>query len=175
MFRAFITYLGILSLILSLVLPSSLNLSLYHWQGSKIRQEVKAYFKAGLKDSELSTFTFSEIEYRALDWENEHEFIWNNSKYDIVSIVYQGPKIIVKAWLDDKESALRKRFHELLETHQPPPASSDTFKLIDFFKGFFSPLITWQFEQENPKFDSFPYWEFLPLVFGQTPCPPPQL
>lgn len=139
MFRYFLKYFGALSLTFILVLPSLLNLGLYRWQRSTIKQEVKSIFKAGLKPSEISHFLFSKEELEHLEWEESHEFIYQGRKYDLISQCEEGGLVHIQAWLDDKESALRDRFHQLLKKHLP--SSSDTeVQLIDLFKGFHQSL-----------------------------------
>lgn len=138
MFRYFLKYIGLLSLTSILVVPSVLNLGLYRWQRSAIKQEVKSLFKAGLKPSEISHFHLSQEELEKLEWEESHEFIYQGRKYDLISQSEEGGLVHIQAWLDDKESALRDRFHQLLKKHLP--SSTDTeVQLIDLFKGFHQP------------------------------------
>lgn len=130
------TYLGLSLLICSMVIPSSLHFGLFHWQQKQIRKEVKAHFRAGLKPNEISQFQFTQAQFDNLDWEGRDEFFWKGHKYDIVTVKEEAGKIKVQAWLDDKESELRKRFHSLLGKQQPHPQEQD-LKLIDYFKNYF--------------------------------------
>ena len=135
MFRYFLKYIGLLSLTSILVVPSVLNLGLYRWQRSAIKQEVKSLFKAGLKPSEISHFHFSQEELEKLEWEESQEFIYQGRKYDLISQSEEGGLVHLQAWLDDKESALRDRFHQLLKKHLPSTTDTEV-QLIDLFKGF---------------------------------------
>ena len=136
MFRSLFTYLGLGALIFSLILPSTLNYGLFKWQSKKVKKEVKALFKSGLQEDELTIFQLEAEAYRNLEWEEAGEFIWAGHKYDVLSIEIERGSVILKAWLDDKESSLRQRFHHLLKQHQPQRNNND-LKLIDLFKGFF--------------------------------------
>lgn len=136
MFRSIFTYLGLGALIISLILPSTLNYGLFKWQSKKVKKEVKALFKSGLQENELTIFHLEADTYQNLEWEEAGEFIWAGHKYDVLSVEIAKGSVILKAWLDDKESDLRQRFHKLLKQHQPQRNDSD-LKLIDLFKSFY--------------------------------------
>lgn len=136
MFSHLLKYLGLSLLIISLVLPAGLHFGAYHWQRKSIRREVKAYFKSGLKAEEIQVFHFSKENFAQLEWEEKEEFIWQDHKYDLISQEETESGFTIRAWLDDKESELRQRFHELLKQHSPPSPEQEV-KLIDFFKQYF--------------------------------------
>lgn len=174
MFSHLLKYLGLSLLIISLVLPAGLHFGAYHWQRKAIRKEVKAYFKSGLKATEIQVFHFSYADFAALEWEGKEEFIWQNHKYDLITQENSESGITIKAWLDDKESELRQRFHKLLKQHSPPSPQQD-LKLIDFFKQYFfalnPSLVAWvDFELKMP------YWLPPKSEKHQTLiAPPPRL
>lgn len=174
MFRSLFTYLGLGAIILSLILPSTLNYGLFKWQSKKVKQEVKALFKSGLQEDELTVFRLEADAYRNLDWEEAGEFIWAGHKYDVLSVEIESGAVILKAWLDDKESSLRQRFHHLLKQHQPQQNNND-LKLIDLFKGFFfqllSPSKSIMIEiSQNDRWSSF-----YQSIFRLLESPPPLL
>jgi len=172
MFRSLFTYLGLGALIFSLILPSTLNYSLFKWQSKKVKKEVKALFKSGLQEDELTIFQLEAEAYQNLEWEEASEFIWAGHKYDVLSIEIESGSVILKAWLDDKESSLRKRFHHLLKQHQPK-RNTDALKLIDLFKGFY-----FQFVRPSKSWPSHTsyndHWSsFYQSIYRLLESPPP--
>ena len=173
MFRYFLKYLGLLSLFLILVLPSMLNLGLYKWQRASIKKEVKAIFKSGLKSSEISHFTFSSEQFRKLEWEESSEFIYLGKKFDLIDLQEEEGRIYIQAWLDDKESLLRDRFHALLKKHLPSSTDTD-LQLIDLFKGFHQSelMLPLCFDQESINFSHCSDSELELYLY--SPSPPPR-
>lgn len=174
MFRYFITYLGLAALIASLIIPSVLNYGLYTWQSQKLKKEVKTIFKAGLEQSQISSFEFEAVQYQSLEREGKSEFFWEGHKYDLISLDFKKGKVLIKAWLDDKESSLNRQFHNLLKRHQPSSENNDQ-PLIDYFKGFYFQSITLAYK-------SFPQSHFGSDVFDASldpvlkiVSPPPRL
>jgi len=136
MYRYLLKYLGISSLIISLILPSVLNLSLFSWRSLELRKELKARFKSGIPESECTVFLLEALEYQNLDWENATEFFWKDHKYDLIALEVKQGRIQLMAWLDEEESELKRRFHQLLRQH-PPEQEDCPLALIDHFKNYF--------------------------------------
>ncbi len=92
-----------------------------------IRHEVKQLFKAGLDKADLERFHFNADEYAQLNWERQkEEFIWHGKKYDIYEIQHlEDGSLVLLAWLDHRESKLKKGFEALLEKHLPQPLPSE--------------------------------------------------
>ncbi len=100
-------------------------------------------FKIGLDEEQITKFSLDPKSYSNLEWEEEGEFIWEGRKYDVISVELRDGVILMKAWLDDKESELRDQFHKLLKKHSPKNKKSD-FSLIDYFKGFLSEVFDFE-------------------------------
>lgn len=102
------------ALILVLVLPFwGGYLGLRHQQKA-IRREVKQAMERGLSDSELVFFSFSTEEASALEWEHDREFRYRDNMYDVVRKDTCEGRLEVWCWLDDEESALKRRFDRLV-------------------------------------------------------------
>jgi len=172
MFQKALKYLGIAAVCISIAVPSLMHFSMYHWQSLKIRQEVKAKFKEGLSADEIQHFSFNKNQYEALNREGEDEFIWQGHKYDIIKITRQGGKIFIEAWLDDAESALRHRFHDMLD-RQLPRSTDSEINLLDFFKSFhLLPFKEMAHQEENPPLFS-KYLDLKGKLSLQSLSPPP--
>lgn len=133
MFRLSLTYLASIGLSSLIALPFLWHLGLYEYQAQANRKEVKALFKAGIAPEELTYFEFSKAQAQNLEWEKAgREFFWQGHKYDVYALEENGDQLIISAWLDDKESALKKRFEALLKQHSPSPNQKEQefFKLL---------------------------------------------
>lgn len=126
MIRSILKY-SLTALLSSLVaLPFALHWGIYFGERELIRASVKEQFESGLESSELSKFQFSEANWNELEHEDGgREFYWLDHKYDLVKLELKNDSVWVWAWLDHRESLLKKRFTKMLNDRYPQPLPSE--------------------------------------------------
>lgn len=139
------------------------------------RKEMKKAIKAGLSDEQLEHFSFTEQEYKNLDWQHEHEFKLHGVLYDIVRSEFIDGKLYLSCVNDKQESRLFAHLSEhinnfsdiqkegkastklllkLLKIHAIPldlnTSIQTTFKAIEYITLPILNTINWVFSSFQP-------------------------
>ncbi|MCX8148329.1 hypothetical protein [Thermaurantimonas aggregans] len=126
--------------ILALMFPTFGPMSIYHFQKSKIRKEVKNQILASISLSELTVFRSSDISQHRVHWIEENEFVLNGFYYDVVKWEHTDTGSIVYCWPDHEEShleQLRSQIASSLLNAQKHDKPSEFIGYLMFIKGFF--------------------------------------
>ena len=78
----------------------------YHFVFRLQLGEIKAEMKERLRnyaDDNVVEFSFSPDDARKINWEEEHEFRFNNEMYDVIEKHQQGHQLIIRCIPDKKE------------------------------------------------------------------------
>lgn len=113
----------------------------------QIRKEVKHKLIAGLDDTELTYFAFTEQELSSLEWKHDEEFRFNGYMYDIVKREKIGNTYHFWCWKDDKETSLYQEFESLLAKINLPVQDDqkNTLKWLQFQNALYCNSLTgWQ-------------------------------
>lgn len=167
-------------LLLILFLPSAGTTLWFLHRQKEIRKEVKHQLIAGLSDSELIHFKFTQDELASLEWKHDKEFKYNGYMYDIVKRKKLGDTTHFWCWKDDKETELYQEFESLLASLSAPKPIDQQSQLhwVQFNHSLFcNPLIHYDinglFESESQL--QVPYQNFYDAISLQPNAPPPNL
>ena len=144
----------------------------------EIRKEVKHQLIAGLDDSALTHFSFTEDELASLEWKHEKEFKFEGYMYDIVKRQIKGDQYHFWCWKDDKETALYQQFESLLAglSATNPEDQKSTLKWLQFQNSLYcNSLLGWQPKQLNCTEISIaiPYSNLYHSIYLEIGSPPP--
>ncbi len=78
---------------------------------------MKRKIKAGLSESELTYFTFSNIDFENLDWQNHKEFRHHNTLYDVVKkFDTENDSVKIACINDTQESTLFANLNQYIDS-----------------------------------------------------------
>lgn len=99
----------------------------------KIKNEIKTQILTFDYRITYLDLYFEYEEFIDLNWENSHEFILNNNIYDVKIIKFDLDKILVKCYLDHKETNLRKNYFQFLNNYLDNKEKSNNiiFNILD--------------------------------------------
>jgi len=165
--------------LLTLLVPSLGTSVWFIQQQKRVRKEVKQHLIAGVEDSELTLLIFSEEDKSSLlEWEHEKEFQFEGTMYDIVREDKIGELHYYWCWKDDKETALYKKYEELLakmHDQNSNEGNSQSHWLQFCLTLYLSPTNHW--EPVNPIIQKTPdnetYVNFYHSLALQPLSPPP--
>ncbi len=137
-----------ISLLLLMTLPGTLILTVLHFRREIVKSEVKTKLENGIEEERLLVLKFSrnEIE-QELRWEHEREFEYRGEMYDIVSSEVKGDSTIYTVWLDQEETAIKKKMKEVSNRlFGEGPLDGDSLETIHaFYKIFYFPAAVGHF------------------------------
>lgn len=113
MVRKIIAYL----LVLSIFYQCAGYLLVYNTNFMLCKKEMKRKIKAGLSETELTYFTFSNRDFENLDWQNQKEFRHHNTLYDVVKkINTENDSVKIACINDTQESTLFANLNEHIDS-----------------------------------------------------------
>jgi hypothetical protein len=135
------------------------------------KQEMHRFIRNNPQREDLTRFTFSEKQYAALDWEENHEFNFEGQVYDVITVKTSGNQVVVHCIADIREQELTRAYHEQQQNQQ----SRD---LVNIFKLINACFSTTGYEIEAPlKSARDPYSDYNcpPATKGESAIltPPP--
>jgi hypothetical protein len=147
----------------------------YHFVFRLQLGEIKAGMKERLRnyaDDNVVEFSFSPGDARKINWEEEHEFRFNNEMYDVIEKHQQGHQLIIRCIPDKKEKALLEAYQKIA------PDNSGSFTKTSLIKLITAPFLPSQNitivklqKTEQPVF--FNYSFYLPRIQYSVPERPP--
>lgn len=88
---------------------------------------MKAFLRSEKNHKDIVAFSFRVQAIQQLEWEDEHEFRYNDEMYDVVEKKAEGNQIIIRCIADKKETAL---LHEYQKQHKRNSSSTAVVQLI---------------------------------------------
>jgi hypothetical protein len=140
----------------------------------QVKYEVKQRIKNSVPEEELTVFSFSEIEYKNLDWLEKNEFRCQGDMYDVVRKKTDAEgNVVIYALNDRKEKELFAAFEEQTRKKTEDPAGENMQKALELFSSPVHKLV--YFIPEKSILPSFGYqFSFLSFIREIIP-PPPKL
>lgn len=141
-----------------------------------IRKEIKQRIKNSIPANELFVFSFSEEEYRRLDWEKEDkEFHCANSMYDIVrKSADENGNITLYCINDFRESQLFVNLEE--QVQKSSSGGKNAFTIFKLLANISFPAVWSLIVLTESEINFYPF--LLPFSFffhEKIPSPPPEL
>lgn len=126
---------GIL-LLSCLSLPFLGIVTVFHFQKSQIRREIKHKIIDGLDPSELARISLHKNDLSQLRWEHSKEFEFEGEMYDVVSTIETKDSITYWCWWDYEETTLNQALkHQLAQALNTNPLRNQaTGQLIVLLK-----------------------------------------
>lgn len=105
-----------------LSLPFLGIVTVFHYQKSQIRREIKHKIIDGLDPSELARISLHKNDLSQLRWEHSKEFEFEGEMYDVVSSIETKDSITYRCWWDYEETALNQALkHQLAQALDSNP------------------------------------------------------
>lgn len=165
---------GIISVLLIFMFQSVGMFLLFRIKQADIRQEIKSRIKAGVPEAELTIFRFNPENLKQLKWVEDHEFIYQERMYDIVSTAYEGEIVIYHCLHDKQETRLFKDLNKLVANKLGKDKNSRD--------GNQTLVVNWFCQERNISPPNIPkslgklcsaYTFSLKSDFQEPECPPP--
>jgi hypothetical protein len=85
--------------------------------------QAKNQMKRELQNSsshkdEITEFQFAADKYNQLEWENDHEFLFNGHMYDLISKEWKNGKLLISCISDDRETVLLNEYMKINRENQ---------------------------------------------------------
>jgi len=178
------TFVPTLKKLLSILILSAILLpSLGTWAWFKLQQqELRKEVRQSLfnkNKGDLALLVFSEEAFASkLRWENDWEFEYEGSLYDIATHEIKAGTHYLWCWKDFKEMNLHDQMEELLaKSSTNDTQNSKQVKLSPFFPLFYQNYISWGLKgvQEQESQNQFGHHSLYPSIPQKPLSPPPIL
>lgn len=130
-----------------------------------------AYLKTQKHHKAVVEFGFKNSDAAQLDWENDHEFSYNNVMYDVIEKKTAGDRIIVRCIADDHETELVNEYQKSNKHNQ---TSQSIIRLITASFVLPENVSVVEFEKEIRN-RYFGYSSSLRTRHSSVPAPPPDV
>ncbi len=169
-----------IGLFASLLIPSVGAYVWLHYQKAQVRHQVKQQILHTLPKENLTLLVFTHHQASTqLQWEDEHEFEYQNHLYDVVHTKIQDNTIWYWCWDDQKETILNQQLQELIaqQDETTTPTQKTKKQLTNFLKELYCiQSFTWHVGElvQIPSSSSFFYTSWYPSHFLLPLSPPPR-
>lgn len=150
----------------------------YKVQQQQIRNEVRSRLRNQQEEETTIKFVFnlSLNEDKALQWEEDHEFSYNGTMYDVIEKKTIGEKLYIRCISDGTETSLVNSYKGMLKDDFSGNANKRTSPLKKLFSALFEemtfadPVVF----PGNISLSCFSYKSFLLTAPTEVLTPPPQ-
>ena len=148
-------------------------MQLHRWQ---VQQDLKAILLSEVENPNLLRLKLSTAQAKELHWEDEREFEWNGTLYDLVQLKTTGDTLHLLCWPDRLETGLGLQLDKLLSHPTDPQQQNRQLCLLDFLKSL--PGLSFASQNAGTSFTEGkqpPLGCFIPTRFATPPpAPPPE-
>ena len=105
----------------------------YHFVFGIHLSEIKAEMKSKLRNvpgKDVVVFSFNIAEANKIEWEEEHEFRFNNEMYDVIEKHQDGDQLVIHCIPDKKEKALLEFYQKINSGSSSSSTKTSLIKLI---------------------------------------------
>lgn len=105
----------------------------YHFVFRLQLGEIKTEMKKKLRnstDKDVTLLSFNADDAKKIEWEEEHEFRFNNEMYDVIEKHWQGNQLTIHCIADKKEKALLEAYQKITPDNSGSSTKISLIKLI---------------------------------------------
>jgi hypothetical protein len=130
-----VTHFTTVKRIVAIILLSCLFLTIlgYHIVFRIHLSEIRAEMKQRLRYSsskDALVLVLDKEESSQVEWENKHEFRYQNEMYDVIDQRREGSHLVIRCIPDEKEKELLEAYEKIAQKNNNSPAQTSLIKLI---------------------------------------------